>query len=270
MDTRPGRAESWRSVTQRWVDTAAEVSDGLAQRLGAAADPRAKLLRKRRWALRAAWFFTCSAALWVGVTALLAAWTVPPWVLLITGIIAAGAAFPATLAFLRYRWLRATPLPPERSVHRLPPWGSAARAPMATLASSERGLFSLLSVMQRGQLLPDDELAEMTAAANQTATAMAATAQEVVALEKAAGSTPQSRAHLTPTIRAFVAQLDSGASQYQEMVTAAARLVSAANSGPMSSSELTTMRHRHELAGATDRLTGWAQAFDELGHLRRA
>jgi hypothetical protein len=201
---------------------------------------------------------------------LLASWSTPVWGLIITGVIAAGAAFPATLAFLRYRWLRATPLPPERTVHRLPPWGSAARPPMAALASSERGLHSLLGILARGQLLPADELREVTLAANQTAITMSATANEVASMERAANSSPQSRVHLTPTIRAFVAQLDSGARQYDEMVTAAAQLVSAANSGSMSSSPMAAQRYRHELAGATDRLTGWAQAFDELGHLRRA
>jgi hypothetical protein len=54
------------------------------------------------------------------------------------------------------------------------------------------------------------------------------------------------------------------------MVTAAAQLVSAANSGSMSSSPLSARRHRDELVDATDRLNGWAQAFDELGRLRRA
>jgi hypothetical protein len=37
----------------------------------------------------------------------------------------------------------------------------------------------------------------------------------------------------------------------------------------MSSSPM-SQRHRDELVNATDRLMGWAQAFDELGHLRRA
>jgi hypothetical protein len=270
VDVRTGRQAGLRNVVQHGVDTAAELADGLAQKLGAAADPRAKMLRKRRWALRAGWFFTFATAFWIAVTGLLASWSTPVWGLIITGVIAAGAAFPATLAFLRYRWLRATPLPPERTVHRLPPWGSAARPPMAALASSERGLFSLLGILQRGQMLPADELREVTLAANQTAVTMAATAKEVASMERAAHSSPQSRAHLTPTIRAFVAQLDSGARQYDEMVTAAAQLVSAANSGSMSSSPMTAQRYRHELAGATDRLTGWALAFDELGHLRRA
>jgi hypothetical protein len=38
----------------------------------------------------------------------------------------------------------------------------------------------------------------------------------------------------------------------------------------MSSSPMSQQRYRNELAGATDRLMGWAQAFDELGQLRRA
>ena len=55
LDSR--RPEAWRSLVQRGVDTAAELSDVLAQKLGAAADPRAKQLRKRRWALRLGLFF---------------------------------------------------------------------------------------------------------------------------------------------------------------------------------------------------------------------
>jgi hypothetical protein len=141
---------------------------------------------------------------------------------------------------------------------------------MAALAASERGLFSLLGVMERGRMLPADELRELTAAANQTAATMTATANEVVSMERAMSSSPQSRSHLVPTINAFSAQLDHGARQYNEMVTAAAQLVSAANSGTMSSSPMSAQRYRHELGTATDRLTGWAQAFDELGHLRRA
>jgi hypothetical protein len=270
--TRTSRPEAWRSLVQRGVDTAAELSDMLAEKLNAAADPRAKLMRKRRWALRLALFFTVACGFWLSVTAVLASWSTPFWVLLITGVIAAGAAFPATLLWLRYRWLRASPLPPERSrsTRRLPPWGSAARQPMAALAASERGLFSLLGVMERGRMLPADELRELTAAANRTAATMAATAREVMSMERAIHSAPHSRPHLAPTITAFTAQMDQGARQYNEMVTAAAQLVSAFNAGPMSSSPLSQQRYRDELVNATDRLQGWAQAFDELGQLRRA
>ncbi|WP_179963985.1 phage shock envelope stress response protein PspM [Mycolicibacterium parafortuitum] len=270
MSTRTGRPQMWRSVTQRGVDTAAEWSNVLADRLSAAADPRAKLLRKRRWALRLAVFFTVSALFWIAMTALVAAWDTPVWALFIPSPIAVGAAFLATLAFLRYRWLRREPLPPQRVSHRLPPWGSAAREPMAALQASERGLFSLLGVMERGAMLPAHELGELRVAAERTAATMAATSIEVVSMENAVKASPQSRAHLTPTIAAFTGQLQQGARQYGEMVSAAAQLVSAANSGALSSSPMTQRRYRDELESATDRLMGWAQAFDELGHLRRA
>jgi hypothetical protein len=48
--------------------------------------------------------------------------------------------------------------------------------------------------------------------------------------------------------------------------------VSSANGGADSAdSGLTaSSRYRAELAGATDRLIGWAKAFDELGGLRGA
>ncbi|MCW1957367.1 MAG: hypothetical protein KIH64_002220, partial [Mycobacterium sp.] len=49
-------ARSWRSALQRSIDTASEYADLAPQRLGAAADPRAGFLPKRRWALRFALF----------------------------------------------------------------------------------------------------------------------------------------------------------------------------------------------------------------------
>lgn len=257
---------------QRGVDTAAELSDVLAQKLNSAADPRAKQLRKRKWALRLTLFFAASCLFLIFVIWLLATWNTPAWVLFIPAPIAVGAGFLATLAFLRYRWLRREPLPPQRSraTRRLPPFGSAARQPMAALAASERGLFSLISVMERGRMLPADELRELIAVANQSAATMAATADEVVSMERAVANAPASRGHLAPTISAFTAQLDNGARQYNDMVTAAAQLVSAANNGPMSSSPMSQQRYRDELGNATDRLTGWAQAFDELAQLKRA
>jgi len=259
-------------LLQRGVDTAAEFADVLAQKLNAVADPRAKLLRKRKWALRLAVFFTTACLFFVFVTGVLASWSTPVWALFIPAPIAVGAGFLATLAFLRYRWLCKEPLPPPRSriTRKLPPWGSAARQPMAALAASERGLFSLISVMERGKMLPQDELRELVAVANQSAATMAATAAEVVSMERAIANAPQSRAHLAPTINAFTAQLENGARQYNDMVTAAAQLVSAANNGPMSSSPMSQRRYRDELGNATDRLIGWAQAFDELGQLKRA
>ena len=78
-----------------------------------------------------------------------------------------------------------------------------------------------------------------------------------------------SRSYLLPTINAFTAQLSAGVRQYNEMVTAAAQLVSSANGDTRGALAASQQRYRDELVGATDRLLGWAQAFDELGGLPR-
>ncbi|MEB3068913.1 phage shock envelope stress response protein PspM [[Mycobacterium] vasticus] len=264
------------TLLQRAVDRASEAADMLADKLGALADPRARLLRKRRWALRLGLFFAAACGFWMLVTAVLASWATPVWVLLITGLIAAGAAAPATLLLLRYRWLRSVPLPttPATAARRLPPPGSAARPAMYALGASERGMVSLLSVLERGGLLPSDEIVELTSAVNGATSAMAATAAQVVSMERAVQHSPQSRDYLVPTINAFTAQLSAGVRQYNEMVTAAAQLVASANDGPSSgvpvNSPMSQHRYRDELAGATEKMLGWAQAFEELAELPQA
>lgn len=141
---------------------------------------------------------------------------------------------------------------------------------MFALGASERGFFSLLGVMERGNMLPAIEIRDLTAAANKSSAAMAATAAEVVSMERTANGTPQSRSYLVPTINAFTAQLSAGVRQYNEMVTAAAQLVSSANGDGGAALLASRQRYRDELAGATDRLVGWSQAFDELGGLPQA
>jgi hypothetical protein len=261
-----------RGLIQRLIDAASEAVDVVGHRLSAAADPRGRLLRKRKWALRLGLFFGFSSVLWILVTALLASWSTPVWALLITGLVAAGAAFPAALCFLRYRWLRGQPLPPRRAAasHRLPPHGSAARPAMYALGAAERGLVSLIAVLDRGEMVPPAEIAELTAAAERSASTMASTAAQVVAMERAAAATPQSRAQLAPTINAYTAQLGAGVRQYNEMVTAAAQLVSSANAAGAAAAPIAQQRYRNELSDATDRLLGWSQAFEELGQLRHA
>ncbi len=258
----------WRTLLQRGFDTAAGLSDLVAQKISAAADPRMRLLRRRRRALRWGLIFSAGCLFWAVVTMLLAAWGWFALLLEITGAVAVVMAIPATLLLLRYRWLRSEPLPAPRptKTRRLPPPGSAARPAMYALGASERGFFSLLSVMERGSMLPTAEIRDLTAAANKTSAAMAATAAQVVSMERAAQYSESSRSYLVPTINAFTAQLSAGVRQYNEMVTAAAQLVSSANGDGVAGAQ----RYRAELVEATDRLVGWAQAFDELGGLRGA
>lgn len=271
MNFEPSRRHRWDAVLQRGLESGYRLSAALARQLSAVLEPRARMLRQRRRARR--WGVVCAAGcvFWLLVTALLASWATPVWALLITGLIAAGAAGPAMLLLLRYRWLRSLPLPARRpgASRRLPPPGSAARPAMSALGTSERGLFSLLGVLERGGLLPAGEIGELAAAANRSAATMASTAAEVVSMERTAELAVESRRYLAPTINAYTEQLRAGVRQYGEMVTAAAQLMASANNGGSSDSALSQRRYRDELAGATDRLLGWAQAFEELGSLPR-
>ena len=269
MVVKAARRAPLRALLERGLDTATELSDLVARQISAATDPRARLLRRRRRALRWGLIFSAGCVFWAVVTALLAAWGWFALLLEITGFIAVIQVIPATLLLFRYRWLRSEPLPPRRSANtrRLPPPGSAARPAMSALGASERGFFSLLGVIERGSMLPTAEIGDLTAAANKTSAAMAATAAQVVSMERAAQYSESSRPYLVPTINAFTAQLSAGVRQYNEMVTAAAQLVSSANGDAGTGPAVSQQRYRAELVGATDRLIGWAQAFDELGGL---
>jgi hypothetical protein len=272
MAVQSGRGASWRALLLRGFDVADDVVDMVARKISAVTDPRERLLRRRRRALRWGLIFAAGTVFWGVVTAGLAAWGWFALLLEITGGVAVVQAMIATLLLIRYRWLKADPLPPQRPTgsRRLPPPSSAARPAMYALGASERGFFSLLGVMERGNMLPANEIGELTAAAKKSSAAMAATAAEVVSMERAAYGTPQSRSYLAPTINAFTAQLSAGVRQYNEMVTAAAQLVSSANADQGATLVASRRRYRDELTGATDRLVGWSQAFDELGGLPRA
>src|ERR1700761_4663030 len=123
MSVNVGQRGPLRAVLQRGLDTAADLTDLLARKISAAADPRERLLRRRRRALRWAWIFTAGSVFWGLVTAVLAAWGWFALLLQITGGIAVVEVIPATLLFFRYHWLKAEPLPAPRpvNVRRLPP-----------------------------------------------------------------------------------------------------------------------------------------------------
>lgn len=259
----------WEQLLRRLATNVNDLGEELAARMRAMSDKREKLLRKRlrakRWSIR--WALACVAGLLV--TTVLATTGAPPWLLIIPALLTAGCAIPATYLLVRYRYLKAEPLPPPRPgvERRLPPYGSSARPPMAALDAAERSLFSLLGVVERGSMIPESEGRQVLSAANRAAYVMAATAKEVVSMERAAAGTPHTREYLQPTIKAFTAQLDTGVRQYNELVTAAAQLVSAGNGGAVVASPMSRGALFDDLVSATDRLTGWAGALDELGQL---
>ncbi|WP_457072832.1 phage shock envelope stress response protein PspM [Mycobacteroides abscessus] len=258
----------WEQLLRRLATNVNDLGEELAARMRAMSDKREKLLRKRlrakRWSIR--WALACVAGLLA--TTVLATTGAPPWLLIIPALLTAGCAIPATYLLVRYRYLKAEPLPPRPGVERrLPPYGSSARPPMAALDAAERSLFSLLGVVERGSMIPESEGRQVLSAANRAAYVMAATAKEVVSMERAAAETPHTREYLQPTIKAFTAQLDTGVRQYNELVTAAAQLVSAGNGGAVVASPMSRGALFDDLVSATDRLTGWAGALDELGQL---
>src|ERR1700749_423560 len=107
MAVRAGQHGAFRALLQQGLGIAADLSGFVAQKISAAADPRARLLRRRRRALRWAWIFTAGAGFWGLVTALLAGWGWLSLLQKITGAIAVVEVIPATLLFFRYSWLRA-------------------------------------------------------------------------------------------------------------------------------------------------------------------
>src|ERR1700730_940160 len=111
MAVRTARDGQWRALLGRGFDAVTDLSDLVAQKISVVTDPRTRGLRRRRRALRWGLIFTVGVVFWALVTTLLASWSTPFWVLLITMLIAAGEAIPATLLLLRYRWLRKEPLP---------------------------------------------------------------------------------------------------------------------------------------------------------------
>lgn len=260
---------SWQQLMWRVTEHLSNLGDELLTRVQAMSDQREKLLRRRlrarRWSIR--WALACLVG--VMLTSVFATTSAPFWLLIIPAVLTAACAIPAVMLFFRYRHLKREPLPPARPgiQRRLPPRGSAARQPMAALDAAERGLFSLLGVVERGSIIPQSEGQQILMAANQAASVMSSTAKEIVAMERAAALTPHTREYLRPTIDAFTAQLDAGMHQYRELVTAAAQLVSAGDPGavPGGGSDDNTLFD--DLVSATDRLTGWADAFDELGRL---
>ena len=91
MAVQSGRSAAWRTLLLRGLDTASDFSDLVAQKISAATDPRERLLRRRRRALRWGLIFSAGCVFWGVVTAILAAWGWFALLLEITGGIAVGA-----------------------------------------------------------------------------------------------------------------------------------------------------------------------------------
>src|ERR1700726_4031813 len=113
MAVQPGRNSAWRTLLMRGLDTASDISELVVQKISAATDPRERQLRRRRRALRWGLIFSAGCVFWGVVTAILAAWGWFALLLEITGGVAVAQAMIAPLLLIRYRRLKADPLPAQ-------------------------------------------------------------------------------------------------------------------------------------------------------------
>ncbi|GGG07999.1 hypothetical protein GCM10007304_22610 [Rhodococcoides trifolii] len=221
------------------------------------ADPRKKEIRRRRRTRRKASFFGAASGSTAVGTAAVAVASAPEWLVVTGGGAAAVFAVPAVLAVSRYRRMRGVPLPPAKPRKRaLPPWGSAARAPMMRLTGAEQSLHHLLAMVARSGAIATGDLDDTARIASGAAESLDQVAVDIVEMERAAQGSPRAAEHLATSIDAAVEELDQGVDQFDELVAAAAQLTSPGVSGPDT--------RRDALLFASDRLRGFAYALDEL------
>jgi hypothetical protein len=236
------------------------VAEQIRQKVAGWRDPRARLLRRRRRARRAAGVWATLTAALAGGAGLEIAVAHSPLAAVVLGGFAAGSGVVGARSGVRAYRLHRMPLPePQRPPTTLPPRDSAAREPMERLAAAERSLEELLRQLSRpigGALqVPAESVVAARATAAEAAAALREAAEQVRAVERAREHAPPiERGPLVDGVRRLRAQLDEGVDGYGSLVAAAARAV-AASSPAMP---------RRALADATDHLAGLAAALREL------
>lgn len=223
------------------------------------ADPRAKLLRRRRTARVATAGLTGTAGMSGAGTLGLAAVGASEW-LVVPGVgVTALFAAPAVAMALRVRRLHRIPLPPaRRRWTSLPAPGSPARAPMRRLDRAESSVAELLRVLGHDPSVPPGEIAEADAAAELAAARLRAEAADLTALARARDSSPVAAQELAGVLHAAERRLEEGVEGYERLVAAAARAVAARSTGPTTDGDL---------LAATDRVDALTAALQELAAL---
>ncbi|MEU4316431.1 hypothetical protein [Nocardia sp. NPDC024068] len=278
---RPRFPTGSREFTQAWTDlppqaasvagTLREAGENALVAVRRWADPRERELRRRRRARRRSIGLSTASGLTTAGAVGLVILSAPAWAVLILGGGAVALVTGAALSTRRYLQLRRAPLPLAGHVPRkLPSARSAARPAMARLARAERALHEVAGQIARSRRLPADELEDLVATAASGAAALTALATDIAAMEGTIRALGGGAAELTDTadvhrlgetLRSIVARLDSGVTEYEQVVAAAARVLAVDESGAL----------RYEFDGivadlrhAADRMDGWAQALTEL------
>ncbi|MGH3909546.1 MAG: phage shock envelope stress response protein PspM, partial [Pseudonocardiaceae bacterium] len=180
---------SGRSVT---AELAELVGQQARRVLAAVRDPRAKALRRRRRARRAAELHSGIALIAGAVTAVIGSSGAVELSEVAAGSVTALAVLGAGAAGVRLVRLHRRPLPPVQDPPpALPPRGSAAREPLIRLAEAEAGFGDLLAVVARRHgvaEVPLEALVSAKAALVEAAAELRGTAEAIRAVERAAGA----------------------------------------------------------------------------------
>ncbi|MFG3523411.1 hypothetical protein ACGF5S_24350 [Nocardia nova] len=230
------------------------------------ADPRERELRRRRRVRRRSLRWSAASGVTALGTAGLVAISAPVWAVVVVGGGAAALVTGAAVSTRRYLELRRNPLPPAAFVpRRLPAVQSAARAPIARLVRAERAFHALGRQIEASGRIPADDFADTVATAASGAAALHALAGDIAAMEKALAvvATSHAGAGLRQQSGAMVGRLESGVTEYEQLVAAAGQILAAgASEAPTPADEfgwaMFTLRE------AADRLDGWAQALTDL------
>ncbi|WP_063915921.1 phage shock envelope stress response protein PspM [Nocardia flavorosea] len=236
------------------------------------ADPRERELRRRRRARRRSIGLSTASGLTTAGTVGLVILSAPAWAVLVLGGGAIALVTGAALSTRRYLQLRRAPLPLAGYVPRkLPSARSAARPAISRLARAERVLHDVAGRIARTRRLPAGELDDLVATAASGAAALTALATDIATMEGAVrtlgnggGAALADAAdleRLNETVQSIATRLDTGVTEYEQVVAAATRVVAVDETGAL----------RYEFDGivadlrqAADRMDGWAQALTEL------
>ncbi|WP_436500994.1 phage shock envelope stress response protein PspM [Actinokineospora sp. HUAS TT18] len=232
-------------------------ADQLRGKIAEWRDPRAKVLRQRRRAVRRTRLWTATGVTTGGGAIVLETAVANPGagggVLIVA---AAVSTFMAVTAGMRSWRLHKEPLPdPIRIPKPLPARGSAAREPMRRLDEAEDTLNELLTQLSRGALVPRDSVTQARTTGTEAATALRALAAQLHAVERARDHAPLGdRQALSAGVDRLRYQLDEGLDGYGRLVAAAGHALAASSQpGP-----------RTELTDATDHLAALAHALRDL------
>ncbi|MFI6866935.1 hypothetical protein [Nocardia sp. NPDC050406] len=253
-------------LTQRLPETLRGMGEQAFSAVRKWADPRERELRKRRRVRRRSLRLgTASGVTTIGTIGLVLI-SAPAWAVVVVGGGAVALVTGAAVTTKRYLQLRKDPLPPAAFVPRkLPPLRSAARAAISRLVRAERAMHGLGNQIAQSGRLPADDIVDTLETAGSGAAALHALAADLVAMENAAGMLGQANSPLGEHIRAIAVRLDSGVAEYEQMVTAAARVLAVPESAALGDDLGWAMAN---LRDAADRLDGWAQALTDLADSR--